>query len=86
MEVKLWPPFQYLLFSPVEWVSFRLHTNFTESIMPKSKTTKARKLPEWANEPLKFAFNPDEALRQGARAKPKQSWDKIITTGRKARR
>ena len=30
--------------------------------MPKAKT----KLPEWANEPLKFAFNPDEALRRCA--------------------
>jgi hypothetical protein len=27
------------------------------------------KLPEWKNEPLKFAFSPDEALRRGSTVK-----------------
>lgn len=49
--------------------------------MPKPKT----KLPEWANEPLKFTFSPDEALRQGAKLKPKD-WRKVIKTGRRTRR
>jgi hypothetical protein len=35
--------------------------------MPKSKT---RYLPDWANEPLKFAISPDEALKRGAFASP----------------
>jgi len=37
--------------------------------MPKEKTTK---LPEWANEPLKFAVNPDDALAKAA-LKPKKA-------------
>ncbi|MDD5140769.1 MAG: hypothetical protein PHY43_10980 [Verrucomicrobiales bacterium] len=53
--------------------------------MPKAKTIKRRKLPAWANEPLKFSFSPDEALKRGAFTKPK-AWEKAITTGRKARR
>jgi hypothetical protein len=36
--------------------------------MPKSK----RKLPKWAKEPLKFAFNPDAALAKVA-MKPRKS-------------
>jgi hypothetical protein len=36
--------------------------------MPKSKT----KLPAWANEPLKFAVHPDEALAK-ATFKPKKA-------------
>jgi hypothetical protein len=34
--------------------------------MPKTKPAKSN-LPEWANEPLKFAFDPDAALRRCAR-------------------
>jgi hypothetical protein len=33
--------------------------------MPKAKT-KMPALPDWANEPLKFTFSPDEALRRCA--------------------
>ena len=36
--------------------------------MPKTKT----KWPEWAKDPLKFAFPPDKALAKGA-LKPKKS-------------
>jgi hypothetical protein len=34
--------------------------------MPKPKAN----LPDWKDEPLKFAFNPDEALLRGAFANP----------------
>jgi len=54
--------------------------------MPKAKTIKPRYLPEWADEPLKFTFSPDEALQHGALAQPRKSWGKVITTGRKSRR
>jgi hypothetical protein len=54
--------------------------------MSKARTTKPRYLPEWANEPLKFAFSPDEALQRGAMAQPRKGWEKVITTGRKSRR
>jgi hypothetical protein len=37
--------------------------------MPKSNP----KLPKWANERLKFQFNPDDALAKGAHAKPKKT-------------
>jgi len=40
--------------------------------MPKAKTSN---LPEWANEPLQFAFNPDDALKRGAFAKPPKVQD-----------
>ena len=53
--------------------------------MPKAQTKKARYLPEWANDPLKFAIDPDAALRRGAFSKPK-NWSKVIITGRRARR
>jgi hypothetical protein len=53
--------------------------------MPKAKPSKAQNLPEWANEPLKFSFSPDEAMKRGAFNKPK-AWEKVITTGRKVRR
>ena len=59
---------------------YHLTVIITKSIMPKSK------LPDWKNEPLKFAFSPDEALRRGALARPRRGWGKAITTGRKARR
>ena len=40
--------------------------------MPKPK---ASNLPDWANEPLTFAVNPDEALKRGAFAKPPKVQD-----------
>jgi hypothetical protein len=58
---------------PKDWKSFRL----ADGTM--------RQLPEWADKPLGFAFSPDEALRRGAMAKPKD-WRKVIKTGRKSRR
>jgi hypothetical protein len=39
--------------------------------MSKVKT----KLPDWANEPLKFAFDPDAALKRGAFSKPPKVQD-----------
>jgi len=68
--------------------------------MPKAKTDKPpfkdwkrfrlldgamRWLPEWADKPLGFTFNPDEALKRGAMAKPRQGWGKVIITGRSTR-
>jgi hypothetical protein len=50
--------------------------------MPKPKT----KLPAWANEPLKFAFNPEAALVEVLHVKPPRDWRKVIKTGRKTRR
>ncbi len=43
-------------------------------------------IPVWANEPLKFAFNPDAALREVMRVEPPRDWRKVIKTGRKSRR
>jgi hypothetical protein len=34
------------------------------------------------NEPLKFAFDPDKALRQGVRAKPARNWKKAVKSKR----
>jgi hypothetical protein len=42
-------------------------------------------MPDWADKPLPFAFSPDEALRRGAFAKPKD-WRKTIRVSRKSRR
>ena len=52
--------------------------------MPKAKTKP--QLPAWANEPLKFAFDPDAALREVMKVKPPKDWRKVIKTGRKTRR
>jgi hypothetical protein len=49
--------------------------------MPKEKTT----LPAWKNEPLKFAFSPDAALRRGAFVKSPKNWGKAIRAKRLAR-
>jgi hypothetical protein len=51
--------------------------------MPKAKPAN---LPDWANEPLKFAFHPDEALQRGAFSQPPkvQALKKSIRAGRKA--
>jgi hypothetical protein len=45
-------------------------------------------LPDWANEPLKFAVHPDEALKRGAFAHPPkvQVLKKSVRSGRKPRR
>jgi hypothetical protein len=58
---------------------------------PKSKAMskpKASHLPDWANEPLTFAVNPDEALKRGAFAKPPKVQDlkKSIRLKSKSRR
>jgi len=55
----------------------------TESIMPKAKTNPA--LPTWANEPLKFAFNPDDALRRCATIRLPTSRKKSVKTRLKSR-
>jgi hypothetical protein len=49
--------------------------------MPKAKT----KLPAWANEPLKFAFDPDAALRQCAFTRLPTSRKKSVKTRLRAR-
>jgi hypothetical protein len=54
--------------------------------MPKSKPAKTRNLPDWANEPLKFAFDPDAALREVMKVKVPKDWRKVIPTGRRNRR
>jgi hypothetical protein len=43
-------------------------------IMPKSKI----KLPAWSNEPLKFTFPPDGALRHCAFNKLPEDWKKAV--------
>jgi len=58
---------------PKDWKPFRLADGTT------------RHLPEWADKPLTFTFSPDEALRRGTFAKPKD-WKKAIRASRKARR
>jgi hypothetical protein len=68
---RLFHEFEILTYTPIEQ---------SQQSMPKAK------LPDWKNEPLKFAFSPDEALRRGALARPRKGWGKAITTGRKARR
>jgi hypothetical protein len=48
--------------------------NQKSKLMPKVKTEKAwfpKWLPEWANEPLTFAVNPDESLHGCAFKKKK---------------
>jgi hypothetical protein len=49
--------------------------------MPKEKS----KLPAWANEPLKFAFDPDEALRRCAYNRLPTSRKKSVKTRLKSR-
>jgi len=51
--------------------------------MPKSKTKSH--LPEWANEPLKFVFNPDDALLRCARVRLPSSRKKSVKTRLKSR-
>jgi len=47
---------------------------------------KTRQLPDWADKPLGFVCDPDEALRQGVRSKPAKGWGKTVITGRKSSR
>ncbi len=56
--------------------------------MPKAKPDQVRYLPEWANEPLTFAVNPDEALKRGAFANPPkvQALKKSVRLKSKSRR
>jgi hypothetical protein len=53
--------------------------------MPKAKSSK---LPEWANDPLTFAVNPDEALKRGAFSNPPKVQDlkKSVCSKSKSRR
>ncbi len=52
--------------------------------MPKTKTN----TPDWKDEPLKFAFHPDGALRRGAFANPPkvQALKKSIRASSRGRR
>jgi hypothetical protein len=59
--------------SPKDWKQFRLLDG-----------TK-RWLPEWADKPLGFAFDPDEALRQGAFNRLPTSRKKSVKTRLKSR-
>jgi hypothetical protein len=59
---------------------------FTHIIqMPKAKRANPSNLPDWANEPLKFAFNPDEALRRCATIRLPTSRKKSVKTRLKSR-
>jgi hypothetical protein len=49
--------------------------------MPKEKTS----LPEWKDEPLKFAFNPDAALRRCVYTRLPASRKKSVKTRLKSR-
>jgi hypothetical protein len=68
--------------------------------MPKATTAKSqqgwkpfrladgttRHLPDWADKPLKFAFSPDEALRQGAYVKLPNGRGKTVRSKKLAKR
>ena len=49
----------------------------------KSKAMTKPNLPAWANEPLKFRFNPDAALRGVLTVKPPKDWKKALRAKRK---
>lgn len=51
--------------------------------MSKAKATTPRQMPEWAKDPLDFTVPPDEALGQGAYAKPAKSWKKALKSKRR---
>jgi hypothetical protein len=53
--------------------------------MPKAKSAKTSYLPDWANEPLKFAFDPDEALRRCAYNRLPTSRKKSVKSRLKSR-
>jgi hypothetical protein len=53
--------------------------------MPKAKSKFPQWLPAWANEPLKFAFDLDEALRRCAYTKLPASLKKSVKTRLKSR-
>jgi len=53
--------------------------------MPKSKPPTTRYLPDWANEPLKFTFDPDAALRRCAYNRLPTSRKKSVKTRLKSR-
>jgi hypothetical protein len=53
--------------------------------MPKPKTKLPTWLPDWANEPLKFAFEPDAALRRCAYNRLPTSRKKSVKTRLKSR-
>jgi hypothetical protein len=58
---------------PKDWKPFRLADGTT------------RMLPPWANEPLKFTINPDEALRRCAYNRLPTSRKKSVKTRLKSR-
>jgi hypothetical protein len=45
-----------------------------------------RQLPDWADKPMGFAFDPEAALREALKVKPSRDWRKVIKTGRRNRR
>jgi len=53
--------------------------------MSKPKLKTAPWWPEWAHEPLRFAFNPDEALRRCAYNRLPTSRKKSVKTRLKSR-
>jgi len=53
--------------------------------MPKTKPAKTSHLPSWANEPLKFAVDPDEALRRCAYNRLPTSLKKSVKNRLKSR-
>jgi len=57
---------------PKDWKLFQLADGTT------------RRLPEWADKPLPFAFDPTEALRRGMMVKPPKNWKKAIRAKRLA--
>ena len=59
---------------PKDWKPFRLADGTT------------RRLPDWADKPLGFAFDPEAALREVMQVKPPRDWRKVIKTGRRNRR
>jgi hypothetical protein len=52
----------------------------------KVAKSKCRHLPDWANEPLKFTFSPESALKTGAFVKLPASRKKTLRFARKSRR
>jgi hypothetical protein len=58
---------------PKDWKAYRLADGTT------------RMLPDWANEPLKFTFDPDAALRRCARVRLPTSRKKSVKTRLKSR-
>ena len=56
------------------------------STTPQVADGTMRQLPDWADKPLGFAFDPEAALREVLKVKPPRDWRKVIKTGRRNRR